>query len=98
MISYFISKLNQKNIKKVKACNDEEYFAARIADDSLQASGARYDMKIMRIENAALEQIADDVLAVKERYGADRVAVCKFIQKDIQTQFHNNSTPITYSL
>ena len=67
---------NQKNIKKVKACNDEEYFAARIADDSLQASGARYDMKIMRIENAALEQIADDVLAVKERYGADRVAVC----------------------
>ena len=67
---------NQKNIKKVKACNDEEYFAARIADDILQASGARYDMKIMRIENAALEQIADDVLAVKERYGADRVAVC----------------------
>ena len=67
---------NQKNIKKVKACNNEEYFAARIADDSLQASGARYDMKIMRIENAALEQIADDVLAVKERYGADRVAVC----------------------
>ena len=67
---------NQKNIKKVKACNDEEYFAARIADDSLQASGARYDMKIMRIENAALEQIADDVLAAKERYGADRVAVC----------------------
>ena len=67
---------NQKNIKKVKACNNEEYFAARIADDSLQASGARYDMKIMRIENAALEQIADDVLAVKERYGADRIAVC----------------------
>lgn len=67
---------NQKNIKKVKACNDEEYFAARIADDILQASGARYDMKIMRIENAALEQIADDVLAVKERYGADRIAVC----------------------
>ena len=66
----------QDNIKKVKACNDEEYFAARIADDTLQASGARYDMKIMRIENAALEQIADDVLAVKERYGADRIAVC----------------------
>ena len=66
----------QDNIKKVKACNDEEYFAARIADDTLQASGARYDMKIMRIENAALEQIADDVLAVKERDGADRIAVC----------------------
>ena len=51
----------QDNIKKVKACNDEEYFAARIPDDILKPSGARYDMKIMRIENAALEQIADDV-------------------------------------
>ena len=66
----------QDNIKKVKACNDEEYFAARISDDILKASGARYDMKIMRIENAALEQIADDVEAVKSRYGADRIAVC----------------------
>ena len=66
----------QDNIKKVKACNDEEYFAARISDDILKPSGARYDMKIMRIENAALEQIADDVEAVKSRYGADRIAVC----------------------
>ena len=66
----------QDNIKKVKACNDEEYFAARIPDDILKPSGARYDMKIMRIENAALEQIADDVEAVKSRYGADRIVVC----------------------
>lgn len=66
----------QDNIKKVKACNDEEYFAARIPEDILKPSGARYDMKIMRIENAALEQIADDVEAVKSRYGADRIAVC----------------------
>lgn len=66
----------QKNIKKVKACNDEEYFAARIDDSSLKPSGARYDMKIMRIENAALEQIADDIEAAKSRYGADRIAVC----------------------
>ena len=67
---------SQKNIKKVTACNGEEYFAARIADDILKPSGARYDMKIMRIENAALEQIADDIEAVKARYGADRIAVC----------------------
>ena len=66
----------QDNIKKVKACNDEEYFAARIPDDILKPSGARYDMKIMRIENAALEQIADDVTAVRDKYGADRIAVC----------------------
>ncbi len=67
---------NQKNIKKYKACNGEEYFAARISDEILQKSGARYDMKIMRIENAALEQIKDDVEKVVENYGAERVAVC----------------------
>ncbi len=66
----------QTGIKKVKACNGEEYFAARIDEANLQPSGARYDMKIIRIENEALEQIADDVLAAKSRYGADRLAVC----------------------
>ena len=67
---------SQKGIKKVKACNGEEYFAARIDDSVLKPSGARYDMKIIRIENAALEQIADDVAAVRDKYGADRIAVC----------------------
>ncbi len=67
---------NQKNIKKVKACNDDEFFAARIADSDLKPSGARFDMKIMRIENAALEQISDDIKAAVEKYGADRIAVC----------------------
>lgn len=67
---------NQAGIKKVTACNGESYFAARIDEASLKPSGARYDMKIMRIENAALEQIADDVKEVIARYGSERVAVC----------------------
>ena len=67
---------NQDGIKKVTACNGESFFAARIDDDKLKASGARFDMKIMKIENEALEQIADDVASVVERYGAERVAVC----------------------
>ena len=67
---------NQKGIKKYKACNGEEYFAARIDDKSLKPSGGRYDMKVMRIENAALEQISSDVDAVKKLYGPDRIAVC----------------------
>lgn len=66
----------QSGIKKVTACNGEEYFAARIDDSVLQPSGGRYDMKIIRIENAALEQIADDINAAKSSYGAERVAVC----------------------
>ena len=67
---------NQRNIKKVKACNGDDFFAARIADSELKPSGARFDMKIMRIENAALEQISGEVKAAVEKYGAERIAVC----------------------
>ena len=67
---------NQRGIKKVTACNGEEYFAARIDDAILKPSTSRYEMKIMRIENAALEQIKDDVEAAVSKYGAERVAVC----------------------
>ena len=67
---------NQREIKKVTACNGEEYFAARIDESVLKPSGSRYEMKIMRIENAALEQIKDEVEAAVGKYGAERIAVC----------------------
>ena len=97
---------SQKGIKKVKACNGEEYFAARIDDSVLKPSGARYDMKIMRIENAALEQIADDVAAVRDKYGADRVAVCigscdngtEFSLAGHRKYFADGEFPADYSL
>lgn len=96
----------QTGIKKVKACNGEEYFAARIDEANLQPSGARYDMKIIRIENAALEQIADDVLAAKSRYGADRLAVCigscdngtEFSLAGHRKYFADGEFPADYSL
>ena len=71
-----VSNCSQAGIKKTKAMNGEEHFAARICDSDLPPSGARFEMKIMRIENAALEQIKDDVKTVVEKYGADRIAVC----------------------
>ena len=71
-----ISNCSQSGIKKTAAMNGEEHFAARIDDSNLQPSGARFEMKISRIENAALEQIKDDVNTVVEKYGAERVAVC----------------------
>ena len=97
---------SQKGIKKVKACNGEEYFAARIDDSVLKPSGARYDMKIMRIENAALEQIADDVAAVRDKYGADRIAVCigscdngtEFSLAGHRKYFADGEFPADYSL
>ncbi len=67
---------NQRGIKKVTACNGEEYWAARIDEAGLKPSGGRYDMKIIRIENAVLEQIKDDIEAAVSKYGAERVAVC----------------------
>ena len=96
----------QTGIKKVKACNDEDYFAARIDEADLKPSGARYDMKIIRIENAALEQIADDVLAAKSRYGADRLAVCigscdngtEFSLAGHRKYFADGEFPADYSL
>ncbi len=67
---------NQSNIKRVKACNGDEFFAARISDSDLKPADSRYDMKIIRIEEQALSQISDDIKAAVERYGAERVAVC----------------------
>jgi len=101
-----VIKGNQNGIKKVKACNDEEYFAARIKDDILKPSGSRYEMKIMRIENAALEQIKDEVEAVKELYGPERIAVCvgscdngtEFSLAGHRKYFAEQSFPADYSL
>lgn len=97
---------SQKGIKKVKACNGEEYFAARVDEANLKPSGARYDMKIMRIENAALEQIADDIAAVRDKYGADRIAVCigscdngtEFSLAGHRKYFSDGEFPADYSL
>ena len=97
---------NQAGIKKVTACNGETYFAGRIDDAVLKPSGARYDMKIMRIENAALEQIADDVKEVITRYGTERVAVCvgscdngtEFSVKAHRNYFTEGEFPKNYSL
>ena len=67
---------NQKGIKKVKTGTNEEFYAARIDDKYLKKSSSRYDMRIMRIEEAALNQISDDIETVKAKYGPDRIAVC----------------------
>lgn len=67
---------NQAGIKRVKTSTDEEFFAARVDDSKLKPSTARYDMRIMRIEEAALAQLDTEIEQVKGRYGADRVAVC----------------------
>ena len=97
---------NQSGIKKVKTATDEEFYAARIDDKKLKKSSARYDMRIMKIEEAALNQIADDIEAVKSKYGAERVAVCigscdngtEFSVAGHKKYFENEKFPEDYSL
>lgn len=67
---------NQKGIKEVKALSGATFFAGRIDDSLLAPTDDTCDMRILRIENAALKQIAGDVEKAKQKYGADRIAVC----------------------
>lgn len=67
---------NQKGIKKVVAVSGEEFFAARIDDDKIKNSTGRFDMRIIRIEEQALNQISDVIESVKKKYGASRIGVC----------------------
>lgn len=71
-----VKNASQAGIKKTKTATDEEFFAARVDDTKLKSSSARFDMRIMRIEEAALNQIEKEINLVKSKYGADRVAVC----------------------
>ena len=57
---------NQKGIKKVTALNGKEFFAARIDDSVIQEkSSARYDMRIMRIEEKCLLQLENAISKAK---------------------------------
>lgn len=101
-----VTKGNQSGIRKTTACSGEEFFAARIQDSVLKPSSARFDMKIIRIEEAALNQIADDVTAVISKYGAERVAVCvgscdngtEFSTKAHKKYFFEGVFPADYTL
>ena len=97
---------NQSGIKKVKACDNQQFFAARIDDSLLPPSSARYDMRIMRIEEAALNQIADDIESAKIRFGSDRIGICvgscdngtEFSVAGQKHYFETNQFPQDYNL
>lgn len=101
-----VTNCKQDNIQKVTACNGKDFFAARISDSILKPSDSRFDMKIIRIENAALEQIATDITAVTEKYGAERIAVCvgscdngtEFSLAGHRKYFSEGQFPSNYSL
>lgn len=67
---------NQSGIRRVKALNSKEFFAARIQDDLLKETSARYKMRIMQIEEQTLLQLEEEIFAAKNKYGEKKVAVC----------------------
>lgn len=67
---------DQSGIKQYKTFSGETFFAARIDESKLKPSSGRLDMKIIRIEEAALDQIGKTIEKAKSKYGADRIAVC----------------------
>ena len=67
---------DQSGIKRDETFSGSTFFAARIDESKLQPSTGRFDMKIIRIEEAALRQIEDSIEKAKEKYGEKRIAVC----------------------
>ena len=67
---------DQSGIKQYKTFSGDTFFAARIDESKLNPSSGRLDMKIIRIEEAALDQIGSIIEKAKAKYGAARIAVC----------------------
>lgn len=68
---------NQGGIKRVPALSGKEFYAGRIDDSELESvPGAKYDTRIIRILNKTILQIQHAVERAKEKFGADRIAVC----------------------
>jgi 3-oxoacyl-[acyl-carrier-protein] synthase-1 len=67
---------SQSGIKTVKALSGKEFHVGHIDDKQLPHAAARYDERIIRIEDAALKQIDSEIEAACRKYGKNRIAVC----------------------
>ena len=97
---------SQDGLVKVKTHSGREFYAAKVDDGALKKTRARYDMRVIQIMDAALDQIAPAVLAAKEKCGAARVAVCvgccdngsEFSVAGHREYFEKGAFPKNYSL
>ena len=97
---------SQDGLVKVKTHSGREFYAAKIREGTLKKTSARYDMRVIQIEDAALEQIAPAVQAAKQKYGAARIAICvgccdngsEFSVAGHREYFEKGAFPKNYSL
>lgn len=97
---------NQDGLVKVKTHSGREFYAAKIADGALKKTSARYDMRVIQIEDLALAQIEKEIQEAKNKFGADRIAVCvgccdngsEFSVAGHREYFEKGAFPKNYSL
>ena len=97
---------DQSGIKRYETFSGSTFFAARIDESRLQPSTGRFDMKIIRIEEAALRQIENNIEKAKEKYEKNRIAVCvgscdngtEFSLAGHKKYFENGAFPEDYSI
>ncbi|MBP5591041.1 3-oxoacyl-ACP synthase [bacterium] len=97
---------DQSGIKRYETFSGSTFFAARIDENVLAPSTGRFDMKIIRIEEAALDQIGSIIEKAKSKYGEKRIAVCvgscdngtEFSLTGHRKYFENGTFPEDYSI
>lgn len=97
---------DQSGIKRYETFSGSTFFAARIDEKALAPSTGRFDMKIIRIEEAALRQIENIIKKAKEKYGEKRIAVCvgscdngtEFSLAGHKKYFENGAFPEDYTI
>ena len=63
-------------IKKRSVISGQEFFAASVQKEDLEETRARYDSKLLRMENYALNQISSIIEEALSKYGVDRIGAC----------------------
>lgn len=101
-----VTHAHQNGIVPVRTAAGDQFFAAHVPDSALENANGRYNMHIIRLEEAALRQIATDIELAMERYGAQRVGVCvgscdngsEFSLANHRVYFEQGEFPETYEL
>lgn len=73
-----LCRADNSSIKKHKVISGQEFFAASVDMEALDAENipADFDSKLLRLENTALNQIKDTIETAVKKYGAEKIGVC----------------------